>query len=73
MNKELKEDIVKEFKRLQILVNLVTVGQVIDAGDKAIEAAGLNPYALNEGRCDRKDRIFDWAGQSIIERLENAD
>ena len=44
-------------ERLRILASLVTVRQVMDAGDAAIEASGLNPYCLAEGLAQPDDRI----------------
>lgn len=47
----------KDLDRAGILVRLVTVRQVIDAGDRAINAAGLNPWCMNEGLADGGERI----------------
>jgi hypothetical protein len=46
--------------RAQTLVSLLTVRQVIQAGDSAIDAAGLNPWCINEGRADGSARISAW-------------
>lgn len=46
--------------RAATLLSVVTVGQVMDGGDRFIEAAGLNPWAVNEGRARREDRIDPW-------------
>ena len=50
----------KLLNRAMILAGLVTVRQVIDAGDEAIEAAGLNPWCINEGRAEGYERISTW-------------
>jgi hypothetical protein len=47
-------------RRCAVLVRLLTVRQVIEAGDEAIEAAGLNPYAINEGRATGDERLNPW-------------
>ena len=39
----------KELEKAAILLRLLTVRQVIEAGDDAIKAAGLNPWCMNEG------------------------
>lgn len=44
-----RDELVEALKKAQTLVSLLTVGQVIDAGDEAINAAGFNPWCLNEG------------------------
>jgi hypothetical protein len=44
-------------ERARILVGILTVGQVIRAGDRAISAAGLNPWCLNEGRAAAEDLL----------------
>jgi hypothetical protein len=38
-----------QIDKLQSLARRVTIRQVIDAGDNAIKAAGLNPWCINEG------------------------
>ena len=47
-------------QRADVLVRLLTVRQVIEAGDEAIEAAGLNPWCVNEGLADGSERISLW-------------
>lgn len=49
-----------ELKRAKKLASLVTVRQVIDVGDEYIEAAGLNPWCLNEGLTTGDERINIW-------------
>jgi hypothetical protein len=44
-------------RRAQRLVRLLTVGQVVDAGDDAIEAAGLNTWCVNEGLATRESKL----------------
>lgn len=39
------------------LLGLVTVRQVIEAGNDAIEAVGLNPWCMNEGRATGDEQI----------------
>ena len=46
-----------ELKRLRKLASLVTIRQVISAGDEYIDAAGLNPWCLNEGLATGDERI----------------
>ncbi len=62
-----QEKVATEIERLQItlrrakvLVELVTVRQAIQAGDAAIEAAGLNPYAMNEGLATGDEPLGTW-------------
>jgi hypothetical protein len=50
----------KALERAQVLVGLVTVRQAIHAGDEAIEAAGLNPYAMNEGQATGDEHASTW-------------
>lgn len=47
-------------KRAEVLVGLVTVRQAIHAGNDAIEAAGLNPWAMNEGLATGDERVSTW-------------
>lgn len=49
--------LVEALERAQALVGLLSVRQVIEAGDKAIDAAGLNPWAMNEGLATGDERI----------------
>lgn len=54
-------EVVEALQRAQTLIGLLTVRQVIDAGDEAIDAAGLNPWCLNEGLATGDERIrADW-------------
>ena len=52
-NKRLRDAL----KRAKELVCLVTVKQVLEAGDAAINAAGLNPWCINEGLADGTEYI----------------
>ena len=44
-------------KRAAVLVPLLTVGQVFAAGMEAIEAAGLDPWCMNEGLANKDSTI----------------
>lgn len=44
-------------RRAAVLVRLLTVRQVVEAGDEAVAAAGLNPWCLNEGLARAEDRL----------------
>lgn len=46
-----------ERERLSVLASLLTVRQVIEAGDRYIEAAGLNPWCINEGQATGDERL----------------
>jgi len=65
-------DDLKSMRTLLPLLRLLTVRQVIDAGDEAINACGLNPWCLNEGRAEPEDRAFDhWRSDRIKEMLDD--
>lgn len=58
--------LLKSCQRLLVLARLLTVRQVIEAGDDAIKAAGLNPWCLNEGLARGDERIsVDFAEVAI--------
>ena len=44
-------------ERARVLVSLLTVRQVIAAGDDACDAAGLNPWCINEGLATGDENI----------------
>jgi hypothetical protein len=46
-----------------------TVRQVIEAGDKAIDAAGLNPWCMNEGCADGTETISLWWLENLEDKL----
>lgn len=46
-----------ERDRFRLLASLLTVRQVIEAGDEYIEAAGLNPWCMREGLATGEERI----------------
>jgi hypothetical protein len=50
-------ELIEAAKRADKLIRLLTVRQVIEAGDEYIEAAGLNPYCMNEGLAEGGDRV----------------
>lgn len=45
------------YDRAKMLLRLVTVGQVVAAGDAAISASGVNPWAMNEGLAEKDSPI----------------
>lgn len=53
-------------ERAQLLLRGLTVGAVMERGIEAINAAGLNPYCVNEGRASGQERIStDWLDAAI--------
>ena len=46
-----------KMERIKTLLSLITVRQVIQAGDRAIDAAGLNPWCINKGRAEGHEPI----------------
>lgn len=64
--------LLRELKNARELVRLVTVRQVISAGDAAIEAAGLNPWCINEGLASGEERISVWSIDAAIDSAEGA-
>lgn len=57
-------------RRASHLVPLVTVRQAVEAGDDALDAAGLNPYCMNEGLAEGDERIGSWWLEDAIGDLE---
>ena len=51
------DEVETALRRAEVLVPLLTVRQVIEAGGGAIAAAGLNPWCINEGRATGDERI----------------
>ena len=51
-------------ERADKLVGLVTIKQVLDGGDAAISASGINPWCVNEGLADGSEHI----GTDFIDR-----
>ena len=39
----------RDVERARTLLRLLTIRQIIQAGDRAIEASGLNPWVMAEG------------------------
>lgn len=68
--RELIAELIAAAKRADVLVRLLTVRQVIEAGDEAIDAAGLNPYCMNEGLAEGHERIGFWHLSSALAALE---
>ena len=72
MPREALADLLDTLERAQTLASLVTVRQAIEAGDDAINAAGLNPYCMNEGRASGDESIYFWRLDSVIEEIKQA-
>lgn len=57
-------------ERANVLLRLLTVGQILQGGEDAIEASGINPWCVNEGRADRDDRWSPpWSSISPVSTL----
>lgn len=59
----------RQAERLVTLARLVTVRQVIEAGDAAIDAAGLDSWCMNEGLADGSERIGLWWTRDLVEKI----
>ncbi len=66
------EDAAQAADRAATLVAHVTVGQAFDGGEEAIEAAGLNPWCLNEGRASRGDTLGNWRQRAAADAAREA-
>ena len=53
------------------LLRLLTVRQVIQTGDEAINAAGLNPWAINEGLATGGEPISIWWAEAALSLAKN--
>ena len=65
---------IKALERAKILIGLLTVEQVISAGDEFISASGLNPWCLNEGLAAGDEKIstafINFAIQDLMNKTE---
>lgn len=71
MEKTEKEIVLSALRRAQTLAGLVTIRQIFDAGNDAINASGLNPYCMNEGLASGDETITPWfldVAINIVER-----
>jgi len=58
--------LIEAAERAQLLLRGLTISEVMERGIEAINAAGLNPYCINEGRASGRERIStDWLGAAI--------
>jgi hypothetical protein len=64
--------LVEESQRAAVLIRLLTVRQIVNAGNRAINAAGLNPYAMNEGLATGDEAIDCWSLRTAIAAAEQA-
>jgi hypothetical protein len=58
--------LLEELRKMATLASLVTVRQVIEAGDKYINAAGLNPWCMNEGLATGNERVSCYPARAAI-------
>lgn len=63
-------ELYEALKRASHLIQLLTVRQVIEGGDDAIAAAGLNPWCMNEGLADGDETISDDFISAAIAKAE---
>ena len=49
-----------------------TVRQIIEAGNRAIDAAGLNPWCMNEGRAEGDEHHTPWQLEECIQKIAAA-
>lgn len=62
--------IADDLEALRPLLKMITIRQVIDRGDKAIDACGLNPYCINEGRASgHESALSDWKIDHMIAQI----
>jgi hypothetical protein len=61
--------LVDELDNARVLVGLLTVRQVIAAGDEAINAAGISPYCMNDGRATGDERVGTWSIDAALAPL----
>jgi hypothetical protein len=63
----------KRWEAMIPLLRMLTVHQVLSAGDAAIGAAGLNPYCINEGlAAGDEPAIAGWKFESIRAAIAKA-
>lgn len=53
-------------ERAQTLLSLLTVKQVVEGGDETIQAAGLDPYCINEGLAQGDEKISTYFAELAI-------
>jgi hypothetical protein len=69
-------ELVEALERMQALLplmRLITVRQAIEAGDRVINACGLNPWCINEGRATGSEpAISSWMLPNISDLIARA-
>ncbi len=63
---------VEELQRARVLLQVLTVRDIIRAGDEAIEASGLNPWCVNEG-ADPNARFDPWRISALLRQVDPGD
>jgi hypothetical protein len=68
------EEMREREKRTNVLLRLLTVGQILRGGDEAILAAGLDPWCVNEGRAEMDDRWTPpWANTALLSQTDEGE
>lgn len=65
-------ELVAALERCQKLVSLVTIRQCVDDGNPAIQAAGLNPWCINEGLATGEENISTWWIEAALKNSKEA-
>lgn len=68
--RECIRQLLSALERCKRLVGLISVRQVIENGGSAIDAAGLNPWCMNEGLATGAELISTWWLESAIAKAE---
>lgn len=64
-----KAELMAALTRAEVLLRLVTIRQAIEASDEAINAAGLNPYCMNEGTATGSEGINPWWATAVLAKV----
>lgn len=54
---ERERELVHALERCRVLKHSITIREVLQRGDDAIEAAGLDPWCINEGLADGSETL----------------
>lgn len=67
-----QQELLEAAKRYLPLLRLLKIGQIIRAGDEYINAAGLNPWCMNEGLATNESTFDPWQLSQAIKAVEDA-
>ena len=65
------KEVIAVLKRAKILIEIISVKQVLESDNDIIFASGINPWCVNEGTATGYEKISTYFIDNMIKEIEN--